>query len=100
MTPEHAKELLPIITAFANGEEVQYKNTRGQWDIPDEYGLSFIERPDYYRIAPKPRKFWVNEYQGFPSMSSVGFHPTKKEADEAAGSNRVACYELEFPPLP
>jgi hypothetical protein len=98
MTPQHAKELLPIITAFANGEEVQYKNTRGQWDIPDEYGLSFIERPDYYRIAPKPRKVWVNEY---PKGLTLHCFITREEADEAdVCKTRIACYELELPPIP
>ena len=31
MTREEAKELLPIIQAFAEGKAIQYKNIYGSW---------------------------------------------------------------------
>lgn len=58
MNRDRAKELLPIITAFANGEEIQCR-----WsDFPDEnwYSTTLIpaaqdgSRPVEYRIKPKP----------------------------------------------
>lgn len=57
MTPERAKELLPIITAFANGETIQMKTAAGNWATHNDYGwLSLVE----YRIKPK-----VPEYRLF-----------------------------------
>jgi len=50
MTREHAKKMLPIITAFANGERVQYR-TGGCWREFDEY--NFQDPETKYRIAPK-----------------------------------------------
>lgn len=58
MTREHAEELLPIITAFANGEEVQLNIgslTKPLWET--KYNLDFSGKPDQYRIKPKPREF-------------------------------------------
>jgi hypothetical protein len=52
------------MTAWINGEDIQYKSHRG-----DDYwtGLS----PDFncwaygdYRIKPKPKNIWVNETEG------------------------------------
>ena len=52
MTPQQAKELLPIITAFANGEEIEYKTNSGKW-YPVYAGLEFSNPSDWYRIKPK-----------------------------------------------
>ena len=56
MNREEAKKLLPIIEAFANGEDVQI----------EEYSGKFVSWPSYsfdpaqsYRIKPKPRECWV-----------------------------------------
>ena len=55
MTREQAKELLPIIQAFAEGEIIQYKNFLDEWeDIKENGGLSFICPPSDYRIKPNP----------------------------------------------
>ena len=97
MTREQAKELLPIITAFANGEDVEIRTTKGWMSLDKPHFEGTISD---YRIAPKPRKVWVNEYPGFPLTHSLCFHDTKEQADEEAGSNRIACYELKLPPLP
>ena len=56
MTREQAKELLPIIQAFAEGEIIQYKNFLDEWtDIEENEGLSFICPPSDYRIKPQPK---------------------------------------------
>jgi hypothetical protein len=94
MTREHAKELLPIITAFANGEDIQSQSPDGDWSMADEPGFSW--EPSRYRIAPKPRKVWVNEYLS----GDIFQYLTREAADQAAGSLRIACYEIELPPLP
>lgn len=57
MNRERAKELLPIITAFANGEVIQEKIGTKDWydhETPD------FEVDGYeWRIKPKPREFYV-----------------------------------------
>ena len=56
MTREQAKELLPIIKAFAEGKEIQYKNFLDEWtDIEENEGLSFICPPSDYRIKPQQK---------------------------------------------
>ena len=51
MTREQAKEILPIIQAFAEGKKIQYRNYYDEWmDIKENEGLSFICHPSYYRI--------------------------------------------------
>ena len=50
MTREHAKKMLPIITAFANGEQVQFYNGHC-WNGGNEF--NFEARTESYRIAPK-----------------------------------------------
>ena len=63
MTREQAKELLPIIQAFAEGEIIQYKNFLDEWeDIKENEGLSFICPPSDYRIKPQ------SEYRPFKSQ--------------------------------
>ena len=94
MTRDEAKQLLPIITAFANGEDVQaYYGAEG-WQSKEDHGFSW--QPDRYRIAPKPRTVWVNEYP----HGKFSTWPTKKDADFHAFADRVACHEIELPPLP
>jgi hypothetical protein len=95
MTREEAKELLPIITAFANGEEVQlYRPSENAWALKDN--PDFTALPSDYRIAPKPRTVWVNEY---PNSEFVTWD-SHKTADLQAGVTRIACHEIELPPLP
>ena len=54
MTRKEAKELLPIIQAFAEGKEIQYRNSFNEWiDIKKNEGLSFIKTPLDYRIKPE-----------------------------------------------
>ena len=93
MTREQAKELLPIITAFANGEDVEIRTTKG-WISLDK--PRFEGAISDYRIAPKPRKVWANEY----ADQNICVWESKELADAHATSPRIACYELELPPLP
>lgn len=53
MTRERAKELLPIISAYAAGKTVQLK-TMGVWS--DERYPSFSVLPEDYRIKPEPKR--------------------------------------------
>ena len=52
MTREEAKELLPIIQAWAEGENIQFLSD-GEWQ--DISQADFTCYPDKYRIKPEPR---------------------------------------------
>lgn len=55
MTREEAKELLPIIQAFAEGEDIQIA-TAGEWkDVDESWAILFTEPPHCYRIKPKQK---------------------------------------------
>ena len=58
MNRERAKELLPIIQAFADGEDVQSDRIgeRYVWRDRDE----FVGTGLHWRIKPKPREWWMD----------------------------------------
>lgn len=53
MNREQAKELLPIIQAFADGKTVQFKNSFEDWIDCDN--IMFNRPPKDYRIKPEPK---------------------------------------------
>lgn len=59
MTPERAKELLPIITAFANGETIEMQTARENWVSFSNYEWSDRCK---YRIKPKPPEYRLYRY--------------------------------------
>ena len=52
MTRKEAKQLLPIIQAFAEGKGVETKTGSGWISIEN---MSFAGNPDSYRIKPEPK---------------------------------------------
>lgn len=59
MNREQAKELLPIIQAFAEGKIIQSRRINGMWiDLEMKTALniiSLIDEPQKYRIKPEPK---------------------------------------------
>lgn len=59
MNREQAKELLPIIQAFAEGKIIQSRRINGTWiDLEMKTALniiSLIDEPQKYRIKPEPK---------------------------------------------
>ena len=53
MTREEAKELLPIIQAWTEGETIEYLDNNGRWVEGDN--LSFCSGLERYRIKPEPK---------------------------------------------
>lgn len=53
MNRQQAKDLLPIIQAFAEGKVVEMKTSKGNWEVQEE--MSFVLAPQKYRIKPKPK---------------------------------------------
>ena len=66
MTREQAKELLPIITAFAEGKEIQVRSGGGAWVLaPDpNFSANHVE----WRVKPEPREFELAVKRGDPEM--------------------------------
>ena len=52
MTREEAKELMPVIQAFADGKDVEKKTGSCWMSIKN---MSFVGKPDSYRIKPDPK---------------------------------------------
>ena len=62
MTRKNAKELLPIIQAFAEGKSIQRINSLGEWsDVTGD--VLFYCNPEDYRIKPEP------EYRPFKTKA-------------------------------
>ena len=59
MTREQAKELLPILQAWAEGKEVELKTKEGsEWSILEEDDMQYIDfKKCDLRIKPKYRPF-------------------------------------------
>lgn len=54
MTREEAKQLLPVIQAYAEGKEIQYKNKFTEEEWKDSMYLN--ETQEYtYRVKPQPK---------------------------------------------
>lgn len=100
MTREQAKELLPIIQAFAEGEIIQYKNFNDEWtDNKENEELNFICSPSAYRIKSKP------EYRPFKSQEEcwsemLKHHPFGWIKDEYKYVHIVCVHKnkIEFSP--
>ena len=54
MNREQAKELLPIIQAFAEGKTVQMIDKNGEWINCSYINFEFNSSPNSYRIKPEP----------------------------------------------
>lgn len=63
MKRQQAKELLPIIQAFAEGKTIQYYMGAGWIDVSPDGAIDFSDNPSKYRIKPesKYRPFANNE---------------------------------------
>lgn len=55
MNREQAKELLPIIQAFAEGKAVQTIDKNGEWINCLYINFEFNSSPNSYRIKPEPK---------------------------------------------
>ena len=91
MNRERAKELLPIIQAFAEGRKIQYS-----WQGQDQfYDLcqSFINfsHDGFFRVKPEPRYVWINVYSDGEAGSA---HTSKSDADGTAGPNRTGRLKI------
>lgn len=74
MTPQQAKELLPIITAFAEGKEIEINvasdKSEPRW-IKIHDNPTFEGKIENYRIKPEPREWWLLVAVGQRAMPEV-----------------------------
>ena len=54
LTREEAKEMLPIIQAWADGQTVDWYDPSIGWRLSG-FTLDFDKKPNFYRIKPEPR---------------------------------------------
>lgn len=81
------RERLPLVEALARGETIQLSDCGGGWIDMDEPPSLSLPISDY-RIKPKPREFWVNEYE--KNDASGRAWETREEAEHANVGRRVA----------
>lgn len=88
MTPdqERVKALLPIIEAYARGEEIEIMGYDGKWKSIINPGWD--ARAASYRIKPKPLEFWTNVYCECPLRFGY-HHATKDAAKRLAGAEAL-----------
>ena len=84
MTRERAKELLPIIQAFADGKQIQlYMSSEKCWE--DACAPGFSEACDY-RIKPALLEGWANTYDHASMWGNL--FPTFEDAKRAIASGQ------------
>lgn len=113
MTREQAKELLPIIQAWAEGKNIQFLSY-GEWH--DINQADFTCYPDKYRIKPEPkyRPFktqeecwnemhnhpdfgWVKRINGgYKQIMAIHTDMFNKHCADFAGQTGTACFEFEY----
>lgn len=63
MTRERAKELIPVITAFSNGQSLQWNLSNdlssGWRDLDYNLNPDFDHSSRAWRIKPSPREWWI-----------------------------------------
>lgn len=116
MTREEAKELLPIIQAYAEGKTIQIKK-EGDWlEVGENTEVYFSESPSDYRIKsePKYRPFknqeecweemhnhpdfgWVKRINGgYKQIMAIHIDIFNKHCAEFAGQTGTACFTFEY----
>lgn len=64
MNRDQAKQVLPLITAYAEGKTIQQRKFNGWQDI-DQLDF-FTYSIENFRIKPEPKVFYINKYSGSP----------------------------------
>lgn len=98
MNREQAKALLPIITAFAEGKEIQFLTSTREWHKDKLENISFQYEPERYRIKPEPLKVWINVFTGDDGkLYSVSHDKEALAILSGRGySNKVGTYPMEI----
>ena len=75
---------------------IELRTTSGYHETDRKAGITAWAKPKLFRVTkpyvepPKPREFWINEYDwGFG-----GAYHNKADADESASNNRIRCFHV------
>lgn len=113
MTREEAKELLPIMQAFAEGKTIEYRGLGGAWKVAQTPTWSSHL---FYRIKPEPRYRpfktqeecwnemhnhpdfgWVKRINGgYKQIMAIHIDIFNKHCAGFAGQTGIACFEFEY----
>lgn len=85
MDRKSAKQLLPVITAYAEGKSIQYYSKLEKRWVDTGDAVDFSDPPDQYRIKPSPREFFRFEYPD--GIWGITCFPTEEAAQEYATKN-------------
>lgn len=85
MTRENIKRLLPILTAYAEGKEIQYKTVYGDWC--DAECPTWPCRAEY-RVKPDPIVRYINVFQHRSGAIATFMYGAQESAE------RDASYQL------
>lgn len=101
MTREEAKELLPIIQAWTEGKEIQFKSRSNKWtDIEENEGLSFVYSPSDYRIKPEPKyRPFKNQEECWQEMHKHPDFGWIKNKSTKAYCNMTDIYKIKSVPV-
>ena len=87
MNRNRAKELLPIIQAFAEGKDIQYKTELSNGWNKASYPIFSDEKE--YRIKPEPREFWL-----FASGEWQEAYSNDSPLQRVITPNTIKCVEV------
>lgn len=95
MNREHAKALLPIIQAFAEGKQIEVHVGTG-WIPLTYYNPSFESPPELYRIKREPRVLYINEYDGVkgPYLGGAYLTPEGAENGRSGATQFLRCVKM------
>jgi hypothetical protein len=97
MTPKRAKELLPIITAFASGVAIQCRVITGADATWDDATYPQWRSNVEYRIKKEPRLLWAVEgrnqdWTRVASLSIAEKELARANAFGVSGPYKIVCY--------
>lgn len=98
MTPERAKELLPIIQAFTEGKQIQNSITRDKWYDCQHIVLSDLTNTLIkWRVKPEKQTGWTILYRTCNNKLITGVvYSSKEEALNSATPGCIACIQISF----
>ena len=97
MNRDQAKELLPVIQAFAEGKDVQWLESCGseEWiTVEDE---AYFEEWQW-RIKPEPIELWVNVFEDRSTSSHPDQNTANMYASHEAAGKCIACKHILVEP--
>ncbi len=92
----NTRNLIDFLTELEKAQKGDQEYEVEKWYEPSEFWQLWDELGPFnttmtYRVKYVPKTYWLNMY---PNGAIVTYR-TKEKADERAGTDRVACVEVE-----